>query len=114
MSIKKSRILLAGMLISAAVLGCGSRSGSEEEDGRDPAETAIYAMQYCEQDPLVEKEAEPDDESASECINWLIDHASVDENGCYVWQETYDRSSDVGGGIKGSAVTRRRLSVKLS
>ena len=98
MSIKKSRILLAGMLISAAVLGCGSRSGSEEEDGRDPAETAIYAMQYCGQDPLVEKEAEPDDESASECINWLIDHASVDENGCYVWQETYDRSSDVGGG----------------
>lgn len=72
---------------------------SKDENGIEyysPTKVAIYAIQYCGQDSCVEKEVEPNKKKAQECINWLIDNAVKDNDGCLVWENvTYDEYSGV-------------------
>ena len=77
---------------------------SIDENGEEyynPTKVAIYAIQYCGQDSMVEKEVESDEGKALKCIEWLIDNAIVDENGNYVWKNVvYDEYSDVSNDVE--------------
>ncbi len=72
---------------------------SIDENGEayyNPTKVAIYAIQYCGQDSMVEKEVDTNEKKALECIEWLIDNAVVEENGNYVWKNViYDEYSDM-------------------
>lgn len=66
------------------------------EEYYNPTKVAIYAIQYCGQNSMVETEVEPDEEKALECIEWLISNATVSEDGSYVWKNiVHDEYSDI-------------------
>lgn len=71
------------------------------EEYYNPTKVAIYAIQYCGQDSMVEKEVEPNEGKALECIEWLIANTIEDENGNYVWKNVaYDEYSDVASDVE--------------
>lgn len=103
---KKYLVAVLGIFCSVAISisGCGSVmnepvSVSIDENGEayyNPTKVAIYAIQYCGQDSMVEKEVDTNEKKALECIEWLIDNAVVEENGNYVWKNViYDEYSDM-------------------
>ena len=103
---KKYLVAVLGIFCSVAISisGCGSVMNepvpvSIDENGEayyNPTKVAIYAIQYCGQDSMVEKEVDTNEKKALECIEWLIDNAVVEENGNYVWKNViYDEYSDM-------------------
>lgn len=83
MSIMLCLVFLAGRS-ETRQYDLGSVSNSEEKE-YGPVKTAVYALEYCGWNSCTETETNENTIFAEKCIQWLIDHAVL-ENNCYVWK----------------------------